>query len=117
MLGRSAPRSLSGVRRVTTVGWLLLVAVVLTAVLAVVAPGAALVMGIVLALAVATAFADSIGAPISWFDIGEASERKREALTRRFKRGRPEWESTAPDHADESQDAIFERERERRGLR
>jgi hypothetical protein len=104
-------------RRVTIVGWLLLAAVIVTAVLAVVAPGAALVMGIVLALAVATALADSFGAPISWFDIGEANERKREALTRRFERGRPEWESTAPDHADESQDAIFERERERRGLR
>jgi hypothetical protein len=105
------------VRRVTTVGWLLLVAVVVTVALAFVAPGAALVMVIVLALIAAMALADSIGAPISWFDIGVANERKREALTRRFKRGRPEWETTAPDHADESQDAIFERERERRGLR
>jgi hypothetical protein len=105
------------VRRVTTVGWLLLVAVVVTVALAFVAPGAALVLVIVLALIAAMALADSIGAPISWFDIGVANERKREALTRRFKRGRPEWETTAPDHADESQDAIFERERERRGLR
>jgi hypothetical protein len=104
------------VRRVTTVGWLLLATVAITAVLAIVAPGAALVMAVVIALAAATALADSIGAPISWFDIGESSERKRDALTRRFKRGRPEWEKTAPDHADESQDAIFERERQRRGL-
>ena len=26
-------------------------------------------------------------------------ERKRHALAARFKRGRPEWETTAPDHA------------------
>jgi hypothetical protein len=104
-------------RRVTIVGWLLIGAVAITAVLAFVAPGAALIMGILIALVVAAALADSIGAPLSWFDIGVTSERKREALTRRFKRGRPEWETTAPDHADESQDAIFERERKRRGLR
>jgi hypothetical protein len=104
-------------RRVTIVGWLLIGAVAITAVLAFVAPGAALIMGILIALVVAAALADSIGAPLSWFDIGVTSERKREALTRRFKRGRPEWERTAPDYADESQDAIFARERERRGLR
>jgi hypothetical protein len=104
------------VRRVTIVGWLLLGAVAVTALLAVVAPGAALVIAVLIALAVAAALADSIGAPISWFDIGVSSERKREALERRFKRGRPDWESTAPDHADEPQDAIFERERKRRGL-
>ena len=100
----------------TTLGWLLLGAVVLTVLLAFVAPGAALVMAIVLALVAATALADSIGAPISWFDIDTASERKREALTRRFKRGRPEWETTPPDHADEHPDAVWERERKRRGL-
>jgi hypothetical protein len=53
--------------------------VIVTAVLALVAPGAALVMGILLALAAATALADSFGAPISWFDIGEANERERAA--------------------------------------
>jgi len=101
---------------VTPVGWLLIGAVAITVVLAFVAPGAALIMAAIIALVVAVALADSIGAPASWFDIGVASERKREALTRRFKRGRPEWERTAPDHADESQDSIFERERKRRGL-
>ena len=103
-------------RRVTIVGWLLLGAVAITVVLAFLAPGAALIMAILIAVVAAVALADSIGAPISWFDIGVSSERKREALTRRFKRGRPEWEKTAPDHADEPQDAIFERERKRRGL-
>jgi hypothetical protein len=43
-------------------------------------------------------------------------ERKRHALTRRFKRGRPEWETTPPDHADEHPDLAWQRERERRGL-
>ena len=103
-------------RRVTIIGWLLLGAVAITVVLAFVAPGAALVIAVLIGLVTATALADSIGAPISWFDIGVSSERKREALTRRFKRGRPEWETTAPDYADEPQDAIFERERKRRGL-
>jgi len=104
-------------RRVTTLGWVLLCSVVATGVLAVVAPGAALVAAIVLALAVATAVADGFGASLSWFDVEVASERKREALTARFKRGRPEWETTPPDHADEHPDMVWQRERERRGLR
>ena len=104
-------------RRVTVLGWVLLGSLVATAVLAVVAPGAALVAAIVLALAVATAVADGFGASLSWFDVEVASERKREALTARFKRGRPEWETTPPDHADEHPDTVWQRERERRGLR
>jgi len=90
--------------------------VVTTVLLAVVWPGAALVAAIVLALAAATAVADGMAAPLSWFDVDVASERKRDALSRRLKRGRPEWESTAPDHADEPLDAAWERERKRRGL-
>jgi hypothetical protein len=103
-------------RRVTTLGWILLGALVATAVLAVVAPGAGLVAAVLLALATAAAVADGFGASVSWFDVDVASERKREALTDRLKRGRPEWESTPPDHADELPDAIWERERRRRGL-
>ena len=103
-------------RRVTTLGWVLLGSLVATGILAVVAPGAALVAAIVLALAVATAVADGFGASISWFDVDVATERKREALSRRLKRGRPEWDTTAPDHADEPLDAAWERERKRRGL-
>jgi hypothetical protein len=45
-----------------------------------------------------------------------ANERKRDALSRRFKRGRPEWETTPPDHADELPDVAWARERKRRGL-
>jgi hypothetical protein len=65
---------------------------------------------------VATAVADGFGASISWFDVDVTNERKREALSERFKRGRPEWESTPPDHADEHPDTVWERERKRRGL-
>jgi hypothetical protein len=103
-------------RRVTTVGWTLLGALVVTAMLAVVAPGIALVAAIVLALAIAAAAADGFGASVSWFDVDVASERKREALSGRLKRGRPEWETTPPDHADELPEAVWERERRRRGL-
>jgi|SRR4029453_15852139 hypothetical protein len=103
-------------RRVTPLGWVLLAAVVVTAVLALVAPGAAFVAAIVLAVVAAAALADGFTDAAGWFDMGVASERKREALSRRLKRGRPRWERTAPDHADEPADAIWERERKRRGL-
>jgi hypothetical protein len=102
--------------RVTKLGWMLAASVLATVVLAFVWPAAALVAAIVLALAVATAVADGIGAPVSWFDVDVATERKRDALSRRFKRGRPEWENTPPDHADEHPDTVWERERKRRGL-
>ena len=55
----------------------------------------------VLALVAAAALADGFTDAAGWFDVGVASDRKREALSRRLKRGRPRWERTAPDHADE----------------
>jgi hypothetical protein len=103
-------------QRVTTLGWVLIGAVVATAVLAVVWPAAGLIAAIVLALAAATAVADGLAAPLSWFDVGVANDRKREALTARLKHGRPEWEATPPDHADEPAEAVWARERKRRGL-
>jgi hypothetical protein len=103
--------------RITPLGWFLVAAVVATVVLALVAPGAALVAAIILALIVAATVADGFGAPVSWFDVDVATDRKREALSRRLKLGRRRWEQTAPDHADEPADAIWERERARRGLR
>ena len=103
-------------RRVTPLGWVLLAAAVATAALAIVAPGAAFIAAIVLALIAAAALADGFTDAAGWFDMGIASDRKREALSRRLKRGRPSWERTAPDHADEPADAIWERERRRRGL-
>src|SRR4051794_1487065 len=98
-------------RRLTALGWFLLAAAAVTVALAVVAPGAGLVAAVILVLVILSVVAEGFGANAGWFDIGAASDRKREVLTRRFKRGRPEWEVTAPDHADEPQDAIFERER------
>jgi hypothetical protein len=103
-------------QRLTTLGWFLLAAVVVTAALAVVAPGAGLVAAVILVLVILAVVAEGFGANVGWFDMGAASDRKREVLSRRLKRGRPEWEVTAPDHPDEPQDAIFARERKRRGL-
>jgi hypothetical protein len=104
------------VGRVTKLGWVLVGSVAATVLLAAVWPAAALVAAIVLALAAATAVADGMAAPLSWFDVDVATERKRDALARGLKRGRPEWETTPPDHADELPDAAWERERKRRGL-
>jgi hypothetical protein len=84
------------VGRVTKLGWVLVGSVVATVVLAVVWPAVALVAAIVLALAAATAVADGMAAPISWFDVDVASERKRDALTRRLKRGRPSGRPLRP---------------------
>ena len=103
-------------RRVTILGWILVGSLSATAVLAIIAPPAALIPAIVLALAAATAVADGMAAPVSWFDVDVTNERKRDALSRRFKRGRPEWETTPPDHADELPDIVWARERKRRGL-
>jgi hypothetical protein len=103
-------------RRLTALGWFLLAAAIVTAVLALLAPGAGLAAAVILVLVILSVIAEGFGANVGWFDIGIASDRKREVLTRRFKRGRPEWEVTAPDNPDEPQDAIFARERKRRGL-
>jgi Spy/CpxP family protein refolding chaperone len=104
------------VPRITPVGWALIAAVIATAALAFVAPAAAMVAAVVLALVAAAALADGFTDAAGWFDMGVASERKREALSRRLKLGRRRWEQTAPDHADEPADAIWERERKRRGV-
>jgi len=102
--------------RITPVGWVLIAAVIATVVLALIAPAAAIVAAVVLVLIAMAALADGFTDNAGWFDIGAASDRKREALGRRLRLGRPRWEETAPDHADEPPDAIWERERKRRGL-
>jgi hypothetical protein len=102
--------------RVTGLGWFLLAALVVTVVLAVLAPGAGVVAAVILVLVILSVVLEGYGANAGWFDVGAASDRKREVLTSRLKRGRPQWEVTAPDHPDEPQDAIFARERKRRGL-
>jgi hypothetical protein len=101
--------------RLTAVGWVLIAAVVATVVMALVAPGVSIVMAAILAVVALALLADGMGANAGWFDAGISSTRKREALAR-FKRGRPKWETTPPDHADEAADVVWERERKRRGL-
>jgi hypothetical protein len=107
------------VRKPTIFGWLLIVSGVATVPLALAAPPAAFATGLVFALLLLTLLAEGTtsDAPIGTLDDAQMwHERKREALTRRFKRGRPEWETTPPDHADEPADMVWERERKRRGL-
>jgi hypothetical protein len=104
-------------RRVTPLGWALLAAVIATAVLVLIAPAAGLVAAVILAVIAAAALADGFSEAAGWFDFGVASDRKRESIARRLRRGRPDWETKPPDHADEPPDAIWERERRRRGLR
>ena len=106
-------------RKPTVFGWLLIVLGVATVVLALVAPIAAFATGLVFALLLLTLFAEGTTGDLplgTVQDVRMWDERKRHALTRRFKRGRPEWETTPPDHADEHPDLAWQRERERRGL-
>jgi hypothetical protein len=100
--------------RVTAAGWALGLLIAATVALAFVAPGAALVTGIAAALALVVLLSDGFTNAAGWFDIDVAAERKRDALRRRLRRGRPAWERTPPDEADEPADRIWERERRRR---
>ena len=110
-------------RRITGLGWALVAVVVVTVVLLFVAPGASAFAGIVLALLLFAVVTDAVGsAPYeaSWSDISPAAmeedvRRRRRAL-RRLRRPR-DWDRRAPDVADEPAEAIWARERERRGLR
>jgi hypothetical protein len=103
----------------TVFGWLLVISGVATVVLALVVPVAAFATGLVFALLLLTLLAEGTTGDMPLGTVQDArmwDERKRHALTRRFKRGRPKWETTAPDHADELPDQAWERERKRRGL-
>jgi hypothetical protein len=107
-------------RRPTIFGWLLIVSGVATVILALVAPVVAFATGLVFALLLLTLLSEGTTGDLPMGTVQDLQmwdERKRHALTRRFKRGRPEWETTAPDHADEHPDSAWERERRRRGLR
>ena len=106
-------------RRPTLFGWLLIVSGLATIVLALVAPVAAFATGLVFALLLLTLLAEGTTGdmPLGTVqDLQMWDERKRDAITSRFKRGRPEWEKTPPDHADEPPDTAWDRERRRRGL-
>jgi hypothetical protein len=104
-------------RRIPTLGWILVAAVVATVVLNLVAPAAGIVAALALVLVFMAAAAEGMSNNAGSFDVSTVADRKREALTRRHRRGRPHWGRRAPDHADEPADLIWARERERRGLR
>ena len=104
-------------RRVPTFGRVLITVVLATVALNLVAPGAGLVAAIGLALVILAVAAEGMGDNAGFFDVHAVSDRKREALARRYRRGRPDWLWRAPDHADEPPELIWERERRRRGLR
>jgi hypothetical protein len=108
--------------RPTVFGWLMIGAGFATVALAFVLPIAALVIAVIFALLLLALLSEGTTGDLmtgGLFDVDASkiqNERKREALARRFKRGRPEWERTPPDHADEHPDVAWERERKRRGL-
>jgi hypothetical protein len=105
--------------KLTILGWLLIVSGLATVVLALLAPIAAIGTGIVFALLLLSLLSEGTTGDMPLGTVQDArmwDERKRNAMTSRFKRGRPEWETTPPDHADEHPDMAWDRERRRRGL-
>jgi hypothetical protein len=107
-------------RRIPTFGWILIAALVATVVLNAVAPDVGIFAAIALVLVLFGLVADGMGTAMNLIgdDLSpdQVTERKRDALRRFARRGRPHWERTAPDHADEPPDLIWARERRRRGL-
>ena len=99
-------------RRVTTVGWVILGALVGAVVVWPLSEAASLALGFVGGAVAFGAISQMLGD--DW-DPRELSSRKSAAL-RRLSPGR-DWDRKAPDFADEPPDAIWLRERERRGLR
>ena len=107
-------------RRIGTFGWVLIAAVVATVVLNVVAPDVGIYAAIALVLLLFGVVADGMGTTMNLIGNDLTSDQmtqpRRDALRRFARRGRPDWARTAPDHADEPPDLIWERERRRRGL-
>ncbi|MGZ4268897.1 MAG: hypothetical protein ACXVFN_12590 [Solirubrobacteraceae bacterium] len=103
-------------RRLSAYAWTLIAVFVATVALNAVAPKVGIFAAVVLALLLMAAAAEGMSDNAGFFDIGAVSERRREALARRYRRGRPGWARRAPDHADEPPDLIWARERRRRGL-
>jgi hypothetical protein len=100
--------------RLTPLAWLMIATLIGAVVVWPLSEGASLALGAVFGLLALAAVSDALGGRENLFDLNESSERKRTAL-RRLAPGR-DWHRKAPDYADEPQDAIFERERVRRGL-
>ncbi len=107
-------------RRISPLGWALIATVAVTVVLNVLAPDIGIFAAIALVLLLFGLVADGMGTTMNLIGDDLTSDQmtqpRRDALRRFARRGRPEWESTAPDHADEPPDLIWERERRRRGL-
>jgi hypothetical protein len=99
-------------RRITPVGWVLFAALVGAVVVLPFSEPASLALGLLAGVLAFGAVAEALG---NDGDPLDPSARKRAAL-RRLSAGR-DWDRRAPDHADEPADAIWQRERERRGLR
>ena len=108
-------------RRISPFGWVLIVALLVTVGLNVVAPDIGIFAAIALVLVLFGLVADGMGTMGNIIGneltANQIAQPKRDALRRFARRGRPDWETTAPDHADEPPDLIWERERRRRGLR
>jgi hypothetical protein len=100
--------------RLTWLAWLLVVSLVGAVVAWPFSQGLSLALGALFGLLVLAAVADVLGSGENVFDVRDTAERRRSA-PRRPAPGR-DWDRKAPDHADEPQDTIFERERKRRGL-
>jgi hypothetical protein len=108
-------------RRIGTLGWILIVAVIVAVVLNVLEPDIGIYAAIALVLFLFGLVADGMGTTMNLIgddlDQDQMTQPKRDALRRFAHRGRPDWANTAPDHADEPPELIWERERRRRGLR
>jgi hypothetical protein len=100
--------------RLTPLAWLLVGSLVGAVVTWPFSQGLSIALGALFGLLVFAAAADVLGSGENVFDLRDTVERRRSAL-RHLAPGR-NWDRTAPDHADEPQEAIFERERQRRGL-
>jgi hypothetical protein len=110
------------VGRITGLGWALVAVVVVTVALLIVAPEASAFGGIVLALLLIAVVADALGGtgfdawPLGFEERDKRRDDRRRKALRRLG-GERDWARRAPDVADEPAEAIWARERERRGLR
>jgi hypothetical protein len=100
--------------RPTPLAWLMIASLIGVVVAWPFSPGVSIALGAFFGLLAFAAVGDVLGSGKNVFDVHETVERKRLAL-RQLAPGR-NWDRKAPDHADEPPDAIWERERQRRGL-
>ena len=100
--------------RLTPLAWLLIASLVGAIVVWPFSDDVSLALGAVFGLLALAGVGDVLGSGKNVFDVHETMERKRLAL-RQLAPGR-NWDRKAPDYADEPPDAIWERERKRRGL-